>query len=164
MFTEDEWKADIPNVVKDMIAFLRPYRTAIYEDCNDYGKGWGSGSYLRLGERVFILTNEHVSQVRGDKILAHQFDGQDDIRRIVGNHVEYPDPLDLALLPVDMQAWSDTTNTSKAIDLEQISLAHIPVGTELLAFTGFAGENVSFHFNTLCAQASCYVAREVELP
>lgn len=111
------------------------------------------------------LANQHVAVVREEKrVLAHQFDGEDDIRAIVGNHAEFQWPLDLAVLPVDMSAWADATKKSKAIEPEQISLGHDPVPGELLAFTGFAGQNVSFHFNTLIAKGTCYTTREIELP
>lgn len=164
LFTEDEWGAVRKDVVRQMTDFLRPYRTPIFEHLDDYGRGWGSGSYIKLGSHVFILTNEHVSRVREEKVLTHQFNGQDDIRRIVGNHIEYPAPLDIGLLPVDMAAWADPDNDSKAIDIEQIALAHTPVPWELLTFTGFAGDKVDFHFNVLCAEGTCYTAREAQLP
>jgi hypothetical protein len=165
LFSEEEWDAARRRVVADMTDYLRPYRTAIYEHKQDYGDGWGSGSYLRLLDRIVILTNEHVAIAREQgRILGHQFDGQEDIRRIVGNHVEYPFPLDLALLPVDMRAWAEDTNKSKAIEIDQIMLGHDPVPTELLTFSGFAGENVSFHFNTLFAKGTCYTAREIDVP
>lgn len=171
LFTEDEWNTAMPKVVADMTAYLRPYRASIYEHHaategdEEYGTGWGSGSYLRLGDKVFILTNEHVSCVRPDnRVLAHQFDGQEDIRRIVGDHVEYPYPLDLALLPVNQTAWADPSNLSQAIGIEQIALAHDPVEGEILTFTGFAGQRVSFRFGTLLTQGTCYTAREAELP
>lgn len=171
LFTEDEWNAAMPKVVEDMTAYLRPYRAAIYEHHaasgidGEHGTGRGSGSYLRLSEKVFILTNQHVSCVRSQsRVLAHQFDGQEDIRRIVGDHVEYPYPLDLALLPVDMTAWADPSNLSQAIGIEQIALAHDPVEGEILTFTGFAGERVSFRFGTVLAKGTCYTAREAELP
>lgn len=165
LFTEAEWNAAIPGVVAAMTSYLRPYRTAIYEHKGDYGEGWGSGSYLRLGDRVFMLTNQHVAYAReGGRVLAHQFDGQDDIRAVTGNHAEFSWPLDLAVLPVDIDAWADATNTSRAIETDQISLGHDPVPGELLAFTGFAGQNVSFRYNTLFAKGTCYTAREIELP
>lgn len=164
LFTKDEWDAVQNDVVQRMTDFLYPYRTPIYEHLDDYGRGWGSGSYIKLGSHVFILTNEHVSRVRGEKALTHQFNGQEDIRRIVGNHIEYPAPLDIGLLPVDMAAWADPGNGSKAIDIEQIALAHTPVPGELLTLTGFAGDKVDFHFSALCAEGTCYTAREVQLP
>jgi hypothetical protein len=171
LFTKEEWTAAMPGVVEAMTGYLRPYRTAIYEhkcdeDGREYGDGWGSGSYLRLGDRVFILTNQHVACARRNgRVLAHQFDGQEDIRRIVGHHAEFPHPLDVAVLPVDMRAWADVSNKSKAIDIDQIVIGHDPEPTqELLAFTGFAGERTSFHFGFLFAEGTCYTAREIELP
>lgn len=165
LFTQDEWDAAIPDVVKAMTDFLRPYRTPIYEDCDGYGDGWGSGAYIQLGEQVFILTNEHVSCVRDKgKILAYQFDGQDDIRRIVGNHIEYPAPIDLGLLPLNMEAWTSSTHNSKAIGLEKFAFFHSPVFGELMTFTGFSGDKVNFYFDTLCAEGTCYTAREIALP
>ena len=165
LFTEAEWNEAIPRIVADMTAYLRQYRVAIYEHIDDYGKGWGSGSYLRLGNRIFILTNEHVAHIRAhDRTLAYQYNSQEDIRRIVGNHYEYPAPLDLALLPVCMNAWSDHSNSSKAIEIDQISIGHNPVPAELLTFSGFSGDNVQFHFNTLFSECTCYTARETELP
>ena len=120
LFTEKEWNAAMPGVVKAMTEYLRPYRTPIYKHYDTYGDGWGSGSYMRLGDKVFILTNEHVAAAREQgTVLTNQFDGQEDIRQIVGDHAAYPAPLDLALLPVDMEAWSESTNTSNAIEIEQ---------------------------------------------
>ncbi|SPD62993.1 conserved protein of unknown function [Cupriavidus taiwanensis] len=165
LFTKEEWDAAIPGVVAAMTDYLRPYRTAIYEHKGEYGEGWGSGSFLRLGDRVFILTNQHVACIREEhRLLAHQFDGQEDIRAIVGNHAEYPWPLDLAVLPVDMKAWPNATNKSRPIEVEQIALGHDPVPGELLAFTGFAGQSTCFHYNTLFTKGTCYTAPEIELP
>jgi hypothetical protein len=73
-------------------------------------------------------------------------------------------PWDLALLPVNMDAWSDPLNASKAIEIDQIAIAHAPGQTELLTFNGFSGSNVKFYWNTLFAKGTCYTARETELP
>lgn len=165
LFTEAEWKAALPSVVADMTAYLRPYRTAVYEDFGDHGQSWGSGSYISVGDAVHILTNEHVSTVRHDKRhLAYQFDGQDDIRSVVGVHFELGAPYDLGLLPVDMLSWPEPSNNSKAIEIEQIALAHAPADTEILTVAGFAGERVSFSFGQLNAESVCYTAREIALP
>jgi hypothetical protein len=169
LFTEEEWNAAIPGVVKAMTDYLRPYRVAITEhkqddDGQNYGDGWGSGSFLRLGDKVYILTNQHVACTREEgRVLGYQFDGAEDIRRVVGNHAEFPNPLDVAVLAVDMKAWTDASNKSKAINVEQIALGHNLVQTELLTFTGFAGERTSFHFNTLFTEGTCFTAREIPL-
>jgi hypothetical protein len=170
LFAEEEWNAARPGIVKAMTEYLRPYRVAISEhkrddDGQDYGEGWGSGSFLRLGDRIYILTNQHVACARQQgRMLGYQFDGQEEIRVVVGNHIEFPRPLDIALLPVDMKAWADASNKSKAIEVEQIAVGHDPVQTELLTFTGFAGQRASFHFNTLITEGTCSTACEIELP
>ncbi|WP_250438759.1 hypothetical protein [Caballeronia sp. AZ1_KS37] len=165
LFTEEEWNAAMPSLVTAMTTYLRPYRTAVFEDLGDHGQGWGSGSYLRLGDAVHLLTNEHVTRVRrSGRQLAYQFNGQDDIRRVVGNHREFPAPLDLGLLPVHMPSWDNVSNGSKAITIDQIAMAHAPAPTEVLAFAGFAGQRVSFNFGQLNAESTCYLAREVEVP
>jgi hypothetical protein len=168
LFTEAEWNAAAPKVVAAMTDYLRPYRTAIYDLTQKDGTGWGSGSYLRLLDSVFILTNEHVADdmnpKRTGEFLGHQFDGQEAIRRVVGDRPVYPWPLDLALLPVSKNAWEENANKSKATELGQIAVGHDPAPTEILTFTGFAGQNVSFYFDTLFAQGVCYTARQTELP
>ncbi len=168
LFTEAEWNSAVPQVAAAMTDYLCPYRTAIYDLDLDWGTGWGSGSYLRLVNDIFILTNEHVvdeaNPKRTGKFLGYQLGGQDTIRRTVGDRTALQWPLDLGLLPVDRSAWDEDLNQSKAIEVDQISLGHDPVPTEILTFTGFAGENVAFHFNTLISKGVCYTAREVELP
>jgi hypothetical protein len=164
LFTEEDWNAAVPAVVHDMTAYLTHRRAPVFEDHGDHGAGWGSGSFLRLGSRVFILTNQHVATVRAEnRTLTSQLLGKEDIWRINGNHVELPAPYDLALLPVPESMWSGT-HGSAPIGVGQIAVAHQPVQGELLAFTGFAGERVRFHFDHLFSEATCYVAREIGLP
>jgi hypothetical protein len=131
----------------------------------DHGEGWGSGSYIRLGERRYVLTNEHVATIRHQgRRLGHQLLNDEVLNPIVGNHVEFPLPLDLALLPVSEKAWAARPHGSDTIDIDQIALAHDPVPGELLALTGFSGEATQFHFGTLFGQGTCYMAREVVVP
>lgn len=165
VFTKEEWEAAVPAVVVGMKSFLSAYRTPIFMDHGDHGEGWGSGSYIRLRERRFVLTNEHVAIVRHqNQSLAHQLLNDDDLYRIVGDHAEHPLPFDLAVLPVRAQAWAAKSHGSRAIDIDQIALTHDPVPGELLTFTGFSGEATDFHFNTLHSEGTCYTAREVDLP
>jgi hypothetical protein len=53
VFTKEEWEAAMPGVVAGMKSFLSAYRTPIFKDCGGHGEGWGSGSYICLGERRF---------------------------------------------------------------------------------------------------------------
>jgi hypothetical protein len=165
VFTQEEYEAARPVVVAAMKSFLSAYRTPVFKDYGDHGEAWGSGSYIRLGERRFVLTNEHVATVRThNQFLGHQFLNCDDLYRIVGNHVEYPDPLDLALLPVSDEAWASKPHESRTIGIDQIALAHDPVRSELLTFTGFGGEATGFHFNTFHTEGTCLTTREIDLP
>ena len=164
IFTEEDWNREVPVVVRAMTAYLSKRRAPVFEHFGTHGAGWGSGSFLRLGSKVFILTNEHVAEVRRRKrMLASQLQDTEAIWRIDGNQIELPAPYDLALLPVPEAMWA-AAHGSTPIEVAQVDIAHRPVEGELLAFTGFAGERVSFHFNNLLSDATCYVAREIELP
>jgi hypothetical protein len=169
LFTEKEWNDAMPDLTKSMTDYLRPYRTGVFEhftnDGDEWGEGWGSGSYLRLGDTVHVLTNEHVSSViRDGRKLAYQFDGQDDIRLFAGIYAEFSAPFDLGLLPVAMSAWDAVEHSSKAITVDQIALAHAPVKCEILAFSGFAGQEVSFNYNQLNSQCVCCLSKEIDVP
>jgi hypothetical protein len=168
LFTKKEWEAAMPTVVAGMKSFLSSYRTPVFEDHKEgdgWGSGCGSGSYLQLGKRRFVLTNEHVAGIRRKgRLLGYQFLNQDDLHRVVGDHFEYAYPLDLALLPVSDAVWSMKSHGSRTIEIDQIALAHDPCPGELLTFTGFSGNGTHFLFNTLCSEGTCYTAREVDLP
>jgi hypothetical protein len=101
---------------------------------------------------------------RAAKKLIYQFAGQEDLRPFIGNHVTFGAPLDLALMPVDQKAWQEASNQSRAIQLDQIAWAHVPVPGEVFSFVGFAGDGVDFHFGALTSTATCSTAREVGLP
>lgn len=165
LFKDAEWNAAMPQVVKEMTAFLRCFRAPVFEDHGTHGDGHGTGSYLQLGSHVLILTNDHVAAAREcNRKLIYQLAGEEDFRPIVGNHVAVGAPYDIALLPVDSTAWTAGSNQSRAITLDRIAVAHAPVLTEILSFTGFAGENVGFHFGTVTSMATCYTAKEIPLP
>jgi hypothetical protein len=158
VFTQEEWNAALPGVVAGMKSFLSAYRTPVFKDHGDHGEGWGSGSYIRLGGRLFVLTNQHVATVRYEnQFLTHQLLNDDNLYRIVGNHAEYPWPLDLAVLPVSAAVWDAKPHGSQAINIDQIALAHDTVPSEILTFTGFSGEATD-------TEGTCYTAREVDLP
>ena len=87
-------------------AHLSSRRAPVFKHLGDHGQGWGSGAFLRVGAQVCILTNAHVAAARAlGESLASQIMGQEEIWKIVGDHLEYPSPLDLALLPVPEEVW-----------------------------------------------------------
>jgi hypothetical protein len=161
-FTQTQWDDAFPHVTAEMHAFLQPFRAPVYEHRGDHGVGWGSGSYIRIKNRLFILTNKHVLDVKHQgRKLAYQFDGQPNVYLSAGQNIEVGWPEDLALLPVDDGVWNATAHTSKAIDPAQIASRHAPVEHEMLAFVGFAGDNVQFVWSTINAKSTTLITREV---
>jgi hypothetical protein len=136
-------------------------RTPIFIDHGDYGEAWGSGSFIELDGRKFILTNEHVARVRRSQKLGFRFDEQENMPRVIGNHIEQSAPWDLALLPVSDEAWSVLDHHSALIQMDQITLAHTPLPTEVFAVAGFAGERTKFLFEEMQFESTTSLAREV---
>lgn len=125
-------------------------------------KPWGSGSFIELNGRKYILTNQHVAKVRSSsRQLGFRFDEQDQLLRITGDHVEKDWPWDLALLPVSDEAWSSLEHRSVPVKVDQIALAHTPCPAEVFAFAGYAGERTTFVFGEMHFGATTSLAREV---
>ena len=163
-FTKEEWDVAMPTLTLAMKGLVKRYRTPIFIDHGDHGEPHGSGSFLMLGERRFILTNEHVVAARRSGArLGIRFDGQDDLIVLGGDHVELPWPRDLALIPVSDQAWSACKHTALAITADQILPAHAAAPTEVFAFSGYAGERTHFVFGEMQFGATTSLAREVQL-
>jgi hypothetical protein len=74
---EAELNAEMPHVVRAMNDYIQGFCTPIIRRYEDYGEACGTGSYLRLGERTFILTNEHVARERRKIQLLHQLHEED---------------------------------------------------------------------------------------
>jgi hypothetical protein len=164
LFSKEEWEAAMPKLTADMTAYLKQYRTPVFIDRGDHGEPWGSGSFVEVGNRRFVLTNEHVARARRNgEQLGVRLDEQDQLVRIAGDHSELPWPWDLALLPVADSAWSTLSHSSSAIRIDQIATAHTPVPTEVFAFAGYAGERTTFVFGTMQFGATTSLAREVEV-
>jgi len=165
LFTEEEWGAAAADVAREMDDYAPRFCTAISKHLGDHGEPWGTGSFLKLDGRIFILTNEHVVNVRSPtQLLLYQLRDQEDVHPILGDHLCFRWPLDTALLPVEPSAWDTSGHGSKAITTDMIAVTHEPVPTELLMFAGFSGERSKFHFNTLITRWTSSTAREVPLP
>jgi hypothetical protein len=164
LFTEAEWNAEVPKVVSAMHEYLAPFLVPVTKHLGEYGEPWGSGTYLTLGGRTFILTNEHVARARRTTPLLHQLCDQEDLHEIRGDHFEFEWPLDIAVLPVAKSVWEGSDHRAKAITADMISIAHDPAPTELLTFGGFSGDRSNFLFNTLITPGTSSTAREMPLP
>lgn len=161
LFTKEEWDAAVPDLTTAMMAYLKQYRTPIFVDHGDHGEPWGSGSFIELDGRKYILTNQHVANT--PKQIGFRLDGQEDMPRISGNYVEQGWPWDLALLPVSDEIWSSLDHRSALIQVEQLALAHTPFPTEVFAVSGFAGERTKFLFGEMQFESTTSLAREAAL-
>lgn len=164
-FGEAELNAEMPSVVRAMNGYIEVFCVPIIKRYKDYGEAWGTGSFLKLGERIFILTNEHVARARSTIRLLHQLHDQDgSLYPIFGESPSFGWPLDVALLPVNQELWDRPGHLAKAITTDMIAPSHEPVPQEYFTFIGFSGQYSRFAFGTLSTPGTSSTAREVRLP
>jgi hypothetical protein len=163
LFSKEEWEASLPYLTTEMTAYLRRYRTPVFIDHGEYGRPWGSGAFIELDGRKYILTNKHVACVRGSYKLGFRLDEQEDMPRVIGDHIEIGPPWDLALLPVKDEVWLGLKHRSALIQVDQLALAHTPCQGEIFAVAGFAGERTKFLFEQMNFESTTSLSCEVEL-
>jgi hypothetical protein len=165
LFTKNEWNAAMPQLTKDMMAYLAQYSAPLFKDHGDHGEGWGSGSFVEIDGAKYVLTNQHVAApIPKGQRLGLKLKDLEHLSGLAAHFAEEPWPWDLALLPVGQAVWNTMGHDSKAIEVEQLSLAHTPVPTEVFAFSGFAGERTKFVFNSIVFERTTSLAREGSLP
>ena len=164
LISEEEWNVLMPDVTERMHAHIAPFCVPVSKHHDDHGTAWGSGSFMKLHDRIFILTNEHVAQARNKpQQLIYPLGDDDEMHFVRGNHVGYGEPLDIAILPVDENVWA-APHKAKAITVDLIDLVHQPVANELFMFAGFGGDRSGFHFGALIVPGTSSMSREVALP
>jgi hypothetical protein len=164
--TQDEWNAHARRVVMEMRAFTTPFVSPVsYEKPGDVPRLSGTGSFVELFGRKFLLTNEHVILDPKENFvlpdLAHGLLGTDNVFRILYGFVSAPYPIDCALCPIPDVIWS-TAHSSLAIPEGLIAWAHVTVPNEILFFRGYAQETSSFHFENLLSGSTSYGTQEME--
>ena len=165
LFTKGEWEAAVAEAMPKMQSCVGDFLAPISKHLTDHAMLEGTGTYISLAGRTFILTNSHVADVRsGTQILIHQLKDREQLVPIIGNHFAIPLPQDVALLPVDAAAWAAADHSSRAITAGMILPKHEPAPTELLFFMGFAGSRQSFRYETLITPITPYASREIPLP
>ncbi|WP_152428292.1 hypothetical protein [Methyloferula stellata] len=169
VMTEDEWKAHARQAVAQMKNFTAPFVSPIsYEKPNDVPRLSGTGSFIEIFSRRFLLTNEHVliDDKTGDPFpdLAYGLRGTDNVFRMLNGQVSAGYPIDCAIAPITAQVW-EASHQAATIPEALITWAHVPVPREILFFRGYAQENSSFHFENLLSGSTSYGTQEMaELP
>jgi hypothetical protein len=164
--TEDEWKAHARKALLGMQTFTAPFVSPIsYERLDDLPRLTGTGSFIELCGRPFLLTNEHVlvDEKTADPKpkLAHGLRGTDDVFRIVSGSLSAPYPIDSALCPVPNAVWG-RTHGAATIPESLITWAHVAVPREIIFFRGYAQEDSSFHFENLLSGSTSYATQQME--
>lgn len=112
----------MPNLTKAMTSYLKRYRRPVFVDRGNHGGSWDSGAFIELDGAKFVLTNQHIAEVRHKgEWLGTCFDGQDQPVRLIGDHVETAWHRDLALLRVSEEAWASMERRSSEVQIKQIA-------------------------------------------
>jgi hypothetical protein len=173
--TEDDWKGHARHVVAAMRGHTEPFVTPISyekpvtaEEPDNVPRLSGTGSFISLFNRRFLLTNEHVlgdgQQNAWFPNLAHGLPGSNDKHGITRTPLFAPFPIDCAINLVADDVWA-TNHHAQTISDAQFTWAHAPVAREILFFRGYAQEHSSFHFETLIDRSMSYATQEMaDLP
>jgi hypothetical protein len=166
--SDDEWKKCARQVVAEMEAFTAPFVSAVsYEKPNDEPRLSGSGSFIDLSGRRFLLTNEHVLYDQQTRLPlpnpAFGAHGTDEVFRMVNGTLGAPYPTDCAIIPVPDVIWH-RPHWAQMIPEERFNWAHVPSDREILFFRGYAQENSSFYFENLLRSGTSYGTQIMEEP
>src|SRR5216683_183029 len=140
---EERWR-DVTNVVGRLMAehvsqFITPISKVISED---YGELLGTGSYVQLRGRPYLLTNEHVARCRDKHPLAHLPIPDDFFKGGVHPFQMQRFPIDAAIARLDDAIMEKATQ--RPIPAARIASKHAPVMHELLFMAGFPGKRARF--------------------
>ncbi|GBR74830.1 hypothetical protein [Acidiphilium acidophilum] len=111
--TDDDWKNHARTAVLAMQSFTAPFVCPIsYERPNELPRLSGTGSYIDLFKKKFLLTNQHVlldEHTKQEKPqLAHGISGTDDVFRMIHGSISVGYPIDSAIYPVPDAVWKAT--------------------------------------------------------
>lgn len=98
----------------------------------------GTGTYISLRGKTYVLTNEHVARFMESSGIAHYPRHNDYAHRLTNAFIAMTSPVDAALSRIDDASWKATTK--EALAAERLDRKHEPVERELLFIHGFPGE------------------------
>jgi len=165
--TKENWPSLLRNVHSQMANHARRYIAPISSSAGDgTGDAYGSGVYLELRGRPYLLTCEHVVRphMQGVLRLGHVLkDGGDYYALTQGILVE-PEPKDLALMPVSLELWANGDRC--LLPVTRIAMTHDVATNELLFLCGYPGARSRFSpwDATLYSKLIPFTARETKLP
>lgn len=161
-----QWDATCTAMVQAMTDWCRPCITSISEELSaTEGQLQGSGSYLEIAGRRWLLSNEHVLKQWQTKQFTHAFDDCDEIYRLLGQPRALEKyPLDAALWEIPDAVWNMHAHQSFPVPEALLAQRHAPVDGEMLFLCGYPQERSHFHFGTLSNTAVPLLTHELRAP
>jgi hypothetical protein len=132
----------------------------------DVGSLLASGTYLRLRNKPYLLTNQHVAKTLEIHPLAHQLADDEYAIRLSNPFQALSDRVDAALSRIDDALWNSEKNRKQALSASGLAHQHKTVDGELLFIMGFSGERSHFSrsFGMIFSTGSPYLTQEATLP
>ncbi|GHX29727.1 hypothetical protein VCSRO157_3480 [Vibrio cholerae] len=161
----EEWNKVCTQVSLEMIEHVKSYVTPISRVIGDNeGEHLGSGSYIELDGKRYLITNEHVAKHLKRNSLTHKFLNNENILKLTNPFVSQSHPIDVAISKIEDSTWDALDHESLAIPFERFSSSHNTVEHELLFFVGYSGERSNFYFGYMNTPGTPYLTQELPFP
>lgn len=158
---DDATKEACAAMMQEVEGFTTPISRVIE---HDYGELEGSGSYIQIQGKRFLITNEHVASRLKTHSLAHQFCGCSNVYRTRNPFPVISYPSDVAICEIDDAIWTHASHKGRAIPIERFATSHSPVDGELLFVAGYAGDRSRFLFGELHSERLEYLTQTDQMP
>lgn len=167
--TEQNWPTYTARVHRAMSALVLPFIASLSRTRdNRRGEAVGSGVYLKLRGKRFLVTCEHelTKGYQPNYRLAHLPMAERNCYAFPQPWTAFKWPVDLGLTCIDPPLWPETDRSE--VPLELIAERYAPVEHELLFVAGHPGEMAKFQDIPgdvkLKSDRALYLAREASLP
>ena len=162
---QEKWQKICADTAAKMIEHIQPYLSPISRVLSETeGEHLGSGSYLELEGKKYIITNEHVAKHLATHSLTHQFFGNETILRLTKPAITKLAPIDVAVSEIPDSSWCLFDHSALAIPSERFAAIHNPAEHECLFFAGYSGQRSRFLFDHLITPGTPYLTQECSFP
>jgi hypothetical protein len=162
-----EWDAYGAFVTTEMRQHTRLFVASIFlVHSFDEGSLLGSGTYLQLAKKPYLLTNQHVAIGMQANSLAHQLKDDDYAVRLSNPFQALSYSADVAVSRIDDALWNSAKNEKQTVPVHRLAARHEPVDGELLFMMGFSGERSPFVLllESIVPTGTPYTTQETVLP
>jgi hypothetical protein len=160
----DAWFDLQKNICEAMTEHVKPMILSLSKIIShDYGEAWGTGTFLELFGKPYVLTNDHVAEQMTKGGLAFTPNENEHCHRLVHPFVGMGPPVDAAISRVDDISWDGKERS--AVPVRRIALSHRTAEHEFQFMMGFPGRGYwSQSGMTLVSRGVPYLTQEVPLP